>query len=325
MGQYQTRRVRLPTLNEIGQLSEGDQGCLLDTMQEQAFTTVKYGREFHIDAPTAIIASTNPVGWSWKSELDDEDDKKIDIDKIPTIKPLLDRFDLPFVVKDDREEASLLAYAYLKSDMEDRRIPNYNIYLAKHILYAKQRYPKPKFSDEAKDILNHYYAKIRLRYGSPRIRETIYKIARNIARLKLKDIVDEADAKETVTFYNVILLQLDMVVATPSSPKDTAYQECLRVLMDSRSPILFEEVIKTACKINLQVHAYIGKSFSLENNKKLRPIVEMLRNHSRVQETKSKPIVFQYRPKDDLMVKAGEQASDPSDPSDPTFDTLQKI
>ena len=55
-----------------------------------------------------------------KSELDDEDDKKIDIDKIPTIKPLLDRFDLIFVLKDDREEASLLEYAYQKSDMEDR-------------------------------------------------------------------------------------------------------------------------------------------------------------------------------------------------------------
>ena len=163
----------------------------------------------------------------------------------------------------------------------------------------KQRYPKPKFSDEAKDILNHYYAKIRLRYGSPRIRETIYKIARNIARLKLKDIIDEKDVKETITFYNVILQQIDMVVATPSSPKDTAYQECLKVLMDSRFPILFEEVIKTVCESQIpQVHAYIGKSFSLGNNKKLREVLGMLRNHSRIKETQNKPLVLQYIPPD---------------------------
>jgi DNA replicative helicase MCM subunit Mcm2 (Cdc46/Mcm family) len=292
-GPIPTAKGAIAALNEIGQLSEDDQGYLLDTMQEQAFTTVKYGREFHIDAPTAIIASANPVGWSWKSELDEEE-RKIDIDKIPTIKPLLDRFDLIFAFKDDRKEESLLQYAYQKSDMEDKLVPNYNTYLAKHIMYVKQRHPKPKFSDEAIDILNHYYAKIRLRYGTPRIRDTIYKIARNLAMLKLKNIVDETDARETVTFYNVILQQLDMVIATPSSPKDTAYEECLKVLMNSAFPIAFEEVIKTVCEVNPHVHVYIGRSFVLGDNKKLRVVLDMLRNHSRVKEVQNKPIVLQY-------------------------------
>ena len=154
---------------------------------------------------------------------------------------------------------------------------------------------------------------------------TIQRIAQTIASLKLKDTIDENDAKETMTFYNVVLHQWDMVVALPSSPRDAAYEECLNVLMESAFPITFEEVIKTVCEKNQQVAAYIGKSFSLENNKKLRPIVDMLRNHSRILETKSKPIVFQYKPKDDLMVKASEQASDLSDPSDPTFDTPTNI
>jgi hypothetical protein len=128
-----------------------------------------------------------------------------------------------------------------------------------------------------------------------------------------------------MTFYNVVLNQWEMVVALPSSPRDAAYEECLNVLMESAFPMAFEEVIKTVCERNQQVAAYIGKSFSLENNKKLRPIVDMLRNHSRIQETKSKPIVFQYKPKDDLIVKASEQASDPSDPSDLTSDTPKDL
>jgi hypothetical protein len=315
----------IAALNEIGKMSHDDQGFLYDIMQEQEFSTNKHGRWFHIDSPTAIIASGNPIGGSWKSEYDTDDDIKIDIDKIPTVKPLLDRFDLIFIFKDDRSEKGLTEYAIKKSEMEIRPRPEYTPYIQKHILYAKQRYPKPMLSEEARALLNQYYVGVRKRYGSPRIMNTLQRIAQTIASLKLKDTIDEADARETMTFYNVILQQLDMLVALPSSPRDAAYEECLSVLMESSSfPIAFEEVIKIVCGRNQQVAAYIGKSFSLETNKKLRPIVEMLRNHTRVHETKSKPIVFQYKPKDDLMAKACEQASDPSDPSDPTFDNPTK-
>jgi DNA replicative helicase MCM subunit Mcm2 (Cdc46/Mcm family) len=315
----------IAALNEIGKMTPEDQGFLYDIMQEQEFSTNKHGRWFHVDAPTAIIASGNPIGGSWKSEYDNSDDIKIDLDKIPTVKPLLDRFPLIFIFIDDRSEKGLTEYALKKSEMEIRPRPDYTAYIQKHILYSKQRYPKPKLSEEARSILNQYYVGVRKRYGSPRIMNTIQRIAQTIASLKLKDTIDENDANDTVTFYNIILRQWDMVVALPSSPRDAAYEECLSVLMESSSfPMAFEEVIKTVCERNQQVAAYIGKSFSLENNKKLRPIVEMLRNHSRVQETKSKPIVFQYMPKDDLMVKASEQASDPSDQYDHTSDTSEK-
>ena len=46
-------------------------------MQEQEFTTNKYGENFRIDSPTVIIASANPIGGSWKDTSDD----KIDQDK----------------------------------------------------------------------------------------------------------------------------------------------------------------------------------------------------------------------------------------------------
>jgi DNA replicative helicase MCM subunit Mcm2 (Cdc46/Mcm family) len=172
----------IAALNEIGSMNHEDQKYMLDTMQEQEFTVNKYGQNFHVDAPTAIIGSANPIGGSWKSM----GDERIDLDKIPMIKPLIDRFDLIFTIRDSRDEDTLADYAFKKSEMEDRPTPNYTAYLAKHIMYAKQRYPKPIFSEEAKAMLNQYYVSIRVRYGSPRILETIYRIAQNIARLKLK-------------------------------------------------------------------------------------------------------------------------------------------
>lgn len=312
----------IAALNEIGMMQYEDQGYLYDIMQEQEFTTNKHGRWFHIDAPTAIIASGNPIGGSWRSERDDT----VSVDKIPTVKPLLDRFPLIFIFKDDRSEKGLAEYASKKSEMQTRPTPDYTVYLQKHILYVKQRYPKPKLSPEAISMLNQYYVGVRSKgYGSPRIMNTITRIAETIASLKLKNEIDEDDARETMTFYNVIIQQLDMVVALPSSPRDVAYQECLNILMESTFSFSFEELIKTTCERNQQVAEYIGNKFTLEHNKKLRPIVEMLRNHSRVEWTGKRPIIFHYRtePKGDLMANADSQQAlaDHSDHSDPIFDT----
>lgn len=178
-------------------------------MQEQEFTTNKFGQNFHVDSPTAIIGSANPRGGSWKFGHSNEE---ANLEKIPMIEPLKDRFDLIFTFKDNRDENVLAEYAFKKSEMEDRSAPDYTAYLAKHIMYAKQRYPKLKFSEDAKVVLNQYYVSIRKRYGSPRVMDTIYKIAQNFARLKLKQTVDEEDAKETMQFYNYILIQLDKIV-----------------------------------------------------------------------------------------------------------------
>lgn len=61
------------------------------SVQEQFFTINKHGISARIHSPTAIIASANPIGGEWK------DPERIDLDEIPAIKPLIDRFDLIFV------------------------------------------------------------------------------------------------------------------------------------------------------------------------------------------------------------------------------------
>jgi hypothetical protein len=85
-----------------------------------------------------------------------------------------------------------------------------------------------------------------------------------------------------------------MVVASPANPRDVTYEECLSILMESKFPIAFEGIAKTACERNKQVERYIGKEFRLERNIKLRPILDMLRNHSRVKEVQMRPVVLQY-------------------------------
>jgi MCM2/3/5 family protein/minichromosome maintenance replisome factor len=276
-------------LNELGKMSFEDQGHLLDVMEEGEFTINKYGIDAAIKAPTTIIASANPINSTWKN---DDYGEKIDLNEIPAIKPLIDRTDLIFVFKKPKDENAIREYTYKKSKLEDQLTPDYYNCLRKHIMYAKRI--NPKMSDEAKIMLNEYYIKISINFGSHRIRETLYRLAKAIARLKLKEIADAEDAKETMEFYNTNLLQYQQVISIPDNPRDTTYNECVKILKEIKSPIFLDELVITACKRNEQLKQYLGDELKLRKNWKLRPVFDMLLNHTCIKQVQQKPIILQW-------------------------------
>jgi DNA replicative helicase MCM subunit Mcm2 (Cdc46/Mcm family) len=122
-----------------------------------------------------------------------------------TIKPLVDRFDLMFIFRTSRDRDVIRSYADKKSDLDDKLIPGYYPYLKKHIIRATHF--NPRLSDEAKSMLSEYWANLAENFGSPRILEALFRLAKARSRLKLKQIVDADDAIETMQFYNVMLQQ----------------------------------------------------------------------------------------------------------------------
>jgi MCM AAA-lid domain len=208
------------------------------------------------------------------------------------LKPLIDRFDLIFPFRRTRDEKIIKEYADKKFELDDKRIPSYSAYLQKHIEYCKRF--NPKLSEEAKFMLKEYYISIAKSYGSPRVRETIITIAEMIARLKLKNVVDVEDSKETMEFYNVILKQLEQVVNVTTSPADATFEECVGVLKDASFAVSFEELIKSACRKNERVNYYVGGMYKLSENKKLRPICDKLQSHSHIITVGERPIGFRW-------------------------------
>jgi replicative DNA helicase Mcm len=246
-------------INELGRISFEDQAHFLDIMEEGRFTINKYGIHADIDSPTTIIATANPINNStW------QDHNKINVNEIPAIKPLIERFDLIFVFRKPIEESANREYAYKKSDLDDKRIPDYCPFLRKYILHAKRL--NPALSEEAKTMLNEYWVKIAGNHGSPRILETLFRLAKARARLKLKQVVDAEDARETMQYYNVILLQHQQVVTITDSPRDVAYNECLSILKESKLAIVFEELAKAVSGRNEQVKHYLGHELKLNKN-----------------------------------------------------------
>ena len=111
-------------------------------------------------------------------------------------------------------------------------------------------------------MLKEYVISILRNYGSPRVREAVFKIAEMLARLKLKSIVDVNDAKEAMEFYNFILQQFQQVVNVTTDPRNIAYNECVQVIIESEFAISFSEIIRIACERNEQVKRYIGDKLS---------------------------------------------------------------
>ena len=312
IGPVPQAKFAICALNEIGRMNYEDQAYLLDIMEEGRFTINKYGFNSIIDSPTTIIASANPTNNSkWN------DDNKINFNEIPVIRPLIDRFDLTFIIRPITEEENLREYAYQKSHhITDKFKPEYTPYLRKHIMYSKRF--NPEISDEAKSIINEYYIKLQRtsnnNFITPRVLDRLYRLIKARARLQLKNVADENDAIEVLKFFNSMVQQLTEVVSIPSNPRDNAYQECVTILeqLEEFGGITLEELFKKAAENNKQVNSYFGfdKSLKIDKNYKTRAVCDMLLNNQNINKINDKPIVLQWQKSNKDSVSDASDASD---------------
>lgn len=166
-------------------------------------------------------------------------------------------------------------------------------HLQKHIEYSKRF--QPKLSDEAKFMLKEYYLGVRTKYGSRRVRESIVTIAQTIAQLKLKDVIDAEDAKETQQVFNKVLEPLLKIVNTTTNPIDIIVEECLNILKESNNIEwkFYTDLIERVCE-NPQARKYIDNAHTKRNYDKFKPILEKLLNHTHVKQTNRNPLTLAW-------------------------------
>jgi replicative DNA helicase Mcm len=283
-------------LNELGRMSIEDQSHLLDVMEEREFTINKHGINARIGSPTAIIGSANPVNRSkWK------DDDKVDLNEFPILGPLLDRLDLIFVFRTIKDPNDIRKfgkrYSKMLSKKQEGKLPDYIQFLTKYISYARKL--NPILTEEAIIMLEEFYIDIKIKgFGSDRVLPTLHKLAKAVARLKLKEIVEEEDAKEVMEFYNVMLSEFQKNVVVSQTPKETAYKKCIDFLKNIDRGITVEELIKLVCEGDEQLAYYFGynkeKSLKMRNNIKIRDLCDRLLNHSEIKRVQEKPVVLQW-------------------------------
>ncbi|MDN5868451.1 MAG: AAA family ATPase, partial [Candidatus Nitrosocosmicus sp.] len=322
-------------LNEIGRMNFEDQGFLLDVMEEGSFTINKYGINARIKSSTVIVATSNPLGSTWNKNTGfdsngyDDDNGKIDLSKIPLLNPVLDRFDLVFVVQTIKDEQEYRKYAQIKTIQvsDPKLIPTYYPYLKKHIQYAKSF--SPSLTEEASTLIREYYINLAKsssnHFGSSkRTLEKLIRISKSIAKIKLKNKVDVDDAKEALEFFNAVILQYESaVIAIPPNPSDLTLSMFVDLLKESSFPHTLEELARKACEKNEFIRSYLASDdkhtsnknkFQISNNKKLRNIYNILADNPSIQVLSAKPIVLRWKP---LHLNYRANLSDSSDLYDP--------
>ena len=220
---------------------------ILEVMESDVANIDKGGTHVVVPIQCAYLCACNPKRGRY--------DRNLTVaEQIPIPAPLLSRFDLifPLMDKPDRKMDEEIAdyvidvhRAYLDKEVDKKikldyiEVDGVRIdfeFIAKYIHYARQF--KPVISEEAKNCLKKYYLEMR-KIGEAnnlipitvRQLEGGIRLAEAIAKAKLKDVVDEEDAKEAIEIIDVCLkeiaydpekgvIDIDKIAGTPKSERE---------------------------------------------------------------------------------------------------------
>jgi replicative DNA helicase Mcm len=273
-------------INEIGSLSYEDQGHLIDTLEEGRLTLDKYGMHYEIDSPTRVIATSNPNAISWKTSTLSKDD-------IPIVKNLLDRFDQSYEFRDNLSETEIEEYTKRKTILRKRKSHNYN-FLKKYLIYVKSNI-NPKITENTENRLNKFWINTKIRgVATNRSYDSIFRIAEAQAKLNFSDEIDDKIANQVMDSLILIYVQYGKVIEKISNPRDITAQSFFNILKQTDAGFSISELCKTACEENKQVAEYLGNKWSLQNNHKLKTVVDILENRQDIKVIHQKPLLLKY-------------------------------
>jgi replicative DNA helicase Mcm len=224
-----------------------------------------------LPAECAILAACNPRWGRF-------DPEKSVAEQINIPSPLLSRFDLIFPIRDvsdkvkDKDIAEYIVdlhRAYLDEDINKKigldylEIDGVKIdkeFIIKYIYYARQK--KPVISEKAKKLFVEYYVEMRKKHQiTARQLEAAIRIAEAHAKAKLKDVVDEEDAKEAINIITECLKEIaydpetgifdvDKILGISKKERDklTTVYEIIKELAEKSELVEHEDIAEEAKK-----------------------------------------------------------------------------
>jgi len=191
-------------IDEFDKMRPEDRSALHEQMEQQSVTVAKGGIYAALNARTAILAATNPILGKYNPFQNLTDNISLPI-------PLLSRFDLIFVIKDqpapaeDEKLASHILAVHAKRGYNAPPPVEFSL-LKKYIAYAKKI--QPNLTKEAMDRIREFYLDLRRRgqegqiTATPRTLESLIRLATARARILLKEEVTEEDALAAISLMN---------------------------------------------------------------------------------------------------------------------------
>ncbi len=196
----------IAAIDEFEKMRPEDRTALHESMEQQTVTIAKGGIYATLNARTAILAACNPV----LGRYNPFQNLTENIGTLPI--PLLTRFDLIFVIKDQpapAEDERLATHILLVHTRKSYTYPppvEFSL-LKKYISYVKKI--SPTLTKEAIARLKDYYLELRKSGGeegqipaTPRTLEAMIRVATARARILLREDVTEDDALAAISLMN---------------------------------------------------------------------------------------------------------------------------
>lgn len=194
-------------IDEFDKMRDEDRSALHEVMEQQTASVAKGGIIATLNARTSILAAANPVDGKY-------DPYKNILDNVALPIPLLTRFDLIFIIRDEPDPAQDETVARHILDMRAKSSfpvapPIEFELLKKYIIYAKKL--DPEFTEEASNRLSGYYIKLRREASpeqmsvTPRWLEGMIRLAIARARVLLHPRVTEDDALHAMNLVERML------------------------------------------------------------------------------------------------------------------------
>jgi len=271
-------------IDEFDKMNDQDRTSIHEAMEQQSISISKAGIVTSLQARCSVIAAANPYKGRY-------DNSRNFADNVELTDPILSRFDLLCVVKDeidkikDEKLATFVINSHIMShplgntekDMKiklnDNHIEQNNIetltqeQLRKYIIYAR-KYVVPKLGDVNKDKISKFYAEIRKESESVggltiavRHLESLLRIAEAHSKMCLREQVRNEDVDFSIQMVLDSFLQSQKYAIQKSLRKKFAH--FLNYHVD-RIPLLLNILAKLA-KEKLQYLKYFNKLENIPN------------------------------------------------------------
>lgn len=252
-------------IDEFDKMRDEDRSALHEVMEQQTASVAKGGIIATLNARTSILAAANPQDGKY-------DPYKNILENVSLPIPLLTRFDLIFIIRDEPDQANDETVAKHILDMRAKSVfpaapPVDFELLKKYIIYAKKL--DPELTEEAGNRLSSYYIKLRKDAQpdqisvTPRWLEGMIRLSIARARVLLHPRVTEDDALHAVNLIDRMLktvaidqstkkVDVGVLYNKPISEKglrEAALEVFKRLSGESKQPVedkaFYEEMAKT--------------------------------------------------------------------------------
>ena len=233
-------------IDEFDKMSDMTRAVLHEAMEQQTISIAKAGITTVLNSRAAVLAAANPPSGRY-------DDLKTAQENIDIQTTMLSRFDLIFIVKDEKsfnrdlEIARHIVGVHRRAgestvmDNSDNAKDNF---LKRYIEYCKHRC-SPRLAESASQILQNEYVRIRQSSREQSVQtkdspavpitvrqlEAIVRVSESLAKMQLQLNVTESHVREAIRLFNVSTVDasnsgiMDSVVFTAEQREEFAQIE----------------------------------------------------------------------------------------------------